>query len=59
MAIDPHLIGVYRVETIATRNCYGLNLMLGLIVWIEALDDLLTKCIVAMVMNIYVYLSTQ
>jgi hypothetical protein len=59
LVIDPHLLGEDRVETIVMRHCSGLNPMSGSVVRIEALDDLLTECIEAMVVRIYGSLGTQ
>jgi hypothetical protein len=59
LVVDPHIPGEDRVETITVRHCSGLNPMSGLVVWIEALDDLLTECIETMVVRIYGSLGTQ
>jgi hypothetical protein len=47
------------VDTIATHHCSGPNPMSGLVMQIEAIDDLLTKCITIMVVRIYGSLGTQ
>jgi hypothetical protein len=47
------------VADLVVHHFSGPNLMSGLIIWIEAIDDILTKCIAAMVVRIYKYLGTQ
>jgi hypothetical protein len=59
LAIDPHLPGEDRVETMAARHCTGPNPMSGSVIRIEAIDDLLTECIATMVVRIYRSLGTQ
>jgi hypothetical protein len=56
---DPQLSGDERVADLAHLHCSGLNPMSGLVTWIEAIDDLLTTCIAAMVVRIYESLTTQ
>jgi hypothetical protein len=59
LVMDPHLPREDRVETIVARHCSRSNPMSGSVVWIEALDDLLTKYIVAMEVRIYGSWGTQ
>jgi len=59
LSMDPHLPREDRIETITARHCSRPNLMSGSVVWIEALDDLLTECIKSMVVRIYGSLGTQ
>ena len=59
LPIEPHLPRDDRVETMAVRHCTGSNPMSGSLVCLEAIDDLLTECIAAMVLRIYRSLGTQ
>jgi hypothetical protein len=59
LPVEPHLLGDDRVETMAACHCTGSNPMSGSLVCIEAIDDLLTECIAAMVLRIYRSLGTQ
>jgi len=59
LAIDPHLSGEDQVETMVACHCSGSNPMLGSVVCIEAIDDLLTEFITAMVVRMYGSLGTQ
>jgi hypothetical protein len=59
LVVDPHLLGEDQVETMVARHCTGPNPMSGLVICIEAIDDLLTECIATMVVRIYRSLGTQ
>jgi hypothetical protein len=59
LIVDPHLLGEDRVETIMGRHYFKSNPMSGLVMWIEAIDDLFTKYIAAMVVRIYGFLGTH
>jgi hypothetical protein len=58
LPVEPHIPGDDRVETMVAHHCTGLNHMLSSIIYIEAIDDLLTECVVAMVVRIYGSLAT-
>jgi hypothetical protein len=59
LPIDPQLPGDERVGDLVVRHCSGPNPMSGSVIRIEAIDDLLTECIDAMVVRIYGSLGTQ
>jgi len=60
LVIDPHMSGDDQpVETMAAHHCTGSNPMLGSVIRIETIDDLLTECVVVMVVRIYGSLATQ
>jgi hypothetical protein len=59
LPIDPQLSGDERVGDLVARHCTGPNPMSGSVIQIEAIDDLLTECITAMVVRIYGSLGTQ
>jgi hypothetical protein len=56
---DPQLSGDERVGDLVARHYMGPNPMSGSVIRIEVIDDLLTECIVAMVVRIYGSLGTQ
>jgi hypothetical protein len=58
LAVDPHLPGEDRVETMADHHCSTPNPMSGSVVSIETIDDLFNECIVTMVLRIYRSLGT-
>jgi hypothetical protein len=59
LPIDPKLPGEDRVGDLEACHCTRMNPMSGLVIRIEAIDDLLMECIVAMVVRIYGSLRTK
>jgi hypothetical protein len=57
--MDPYLSGDDRVGDLEILHCLELNPMSGSVIQIEAIDELLIECIVAMVVRIYGSLGTQ
>jgi hypothetical protein len=58
LPLDPSLLGDKWVGDLGIHHYSGPKLMSGSFIWIEAVDDLLTECIAAMVVRMYVSLGT-
>jgi hypothetical protein len=59
LSIDPQLLGYEKVGDLEARCYIRLNPILGSVIQIEAIDDLLMECIIAMLVRIYGSLGTQ
>jgi len=58
LPLDPQLLGEDRVGDLEAHHCTGPNPMSGSVLCIEVIDDLLTECIMLMVVRIYGSLAT-